>query len=220
MSRILTANETNDLLKKYGIPVIEGRVASNAEEAVGIALNIGTPVAMKLISPDISHKSDVGGVFLDVRQEEIRTTYNKIIYNVKSSYPDARIEGILVQQMAPKGYEVIVGLKKDPQFGHVVMFGLGGIFVEVYRDVSFRIVPIDKKEAFDMISEIKGYSILKGIRGRKPASIDAIVEVLLSVSKMAEKEGIVELDINPLIVNENGAIAIDARAKIERKTLI
>lgn len=220
MGRILTANETNDLLKKYGIPVIEGKIATSAEEALRIALHIGMPVAMKISSPDISHKSDVGGVVLNVKEHEVRTTYNRIIYKVKTLIPDARIEGILVQQMVPQGYEVIVGLKKDPQFGHVVMFGLGGIFVEVYKDVSFRIVPIDKREALDMISEIKAYAILKGIRGRKPANIDAIVEVLLSASRMAQKEDIIELDINPLMVNENSAIAIDARAKIERKSLI
>jgi acyl-CoA synthetase (NDP forming) len=117
--------------------------------------------------------------------------------------------------MAPPGQEVIVGLKKDPQFGHALMFGLGGIFVEVYRDVSFRVVPVEKRDALLMISEIKGYSILKGIRGRKPADIDAIADVLVAVSGMAEKKNIIELDINPLIVSENGALAVDARAMVE-----
>jgi len=129
--------------------------------------------------------------------------------------PSARIEGILVQQMALQGHELIVGLKKDAQFGHALMFGLGGIFVEVYKDVSFRVVPIEKSEALDMISQIRGYPILKGIRGRKPANIEAIAHVLVSVSQMAQKENIIELDINPLIVNETGAIAVDARAMIE-----
>lgn len=213
--KILTEHETKKLLAKYGIPVTKEQIATSADEALAIALNIGTPVAMKISSPDISHKSDVGGVALNVSREEVRTTYNEIISRIKKAAPDAKIEGILVQQMAPTGHEVIVGLKKDEQFGHALMFGLGGIFVEVYRDVSFRVVPIEKREALDMISEIKGYPILKGIRGRKPADIEAIADVLVSVSEMAEKEGIVELDINPLIVSESGAIAVDARAMVE-----
>ena len=213
--KILTEHETKKLLAKYGIPVTKEQIATSADEALAIALNIGTPVAMKISSPDIPHKSDVGGVALNVSREEVRTTYNKIISRIKKAVPDAKIDGILVQQMAPAGHEAIVGLKKDEQFGHALMFGLGGIFVEVYRDVSFRVVPIEKREALEMISEIKEYPILKGIRGRKPADIEAIADVLVSVSEMAEKENIIELDINPLIVSESGAIAVDARAMVE-----
>lgn len=215
MSKILTEHETKKLLAKYGIPVTKGQIATSADEALAIALRIGTPVAMKISSPDISHKSDVGGVALNVSREEVRTTYNEIISRIKKAAPNANIGGILVQQMAPPGHEIIVGLKKDAQFGHALMFGLGGIFVEVYKDVTFRVVPIKKREALDMISEIKGYPILKGIRGRKPADIGAIASVLVSVSEMAEKENIVELDINPLVVSESGAIAVDARAMVE-----
>ncbi len=215
MSKILTEHEAKNLLAKYGIPVTKGQIAATADEALAIALQLGTPVAMKISSPDISHKSDVGGVALNVRREEVRTTYNEIISRIKKAAPNANIDGILVQQMAPAGHETIVGLKKDAQFGHALMFGLGGIFVEVYKDVSFRVVPIDKSDALDMISEIKGYPILKGIRGRKPADIEAIARVLMSVSDLAEKENIIELDINPLIVNESGAVAVDARALVE-----
>ncbi|MFA4935764.1 MAG: acetate--CoA ligase family protein [Candidatus Methanoperedens sp.] len=215
ISKILTEHEAKKLLAKYGIPVTKEQIAESADEALAIALQIGTPVAMKISSPDISHKSDVGGVALNVKREEVRTTYNEMKSRIKKTVPDAKIEGILVQQMAPAGHEIIVGLKKDAQFGHALMFGLGGIFVEVYKDVSFRVVPIEKREALDMISEIKGYPILRGIRGRKPADIEAIVRVLVSVSDMAEKENIIELDINPLIVNESGAIAVDARAMVE-----
>lgn len=213
--KILTENMAKGLLKKYGIPVTEGMIANNADEALKVAEEIGTPVAMKISSPDISHKTDVGGVALNVRKEDVVATYSEIMTSVKKAVPGANIEGILVQQMAPPGHEVIVGLKKDAQFGHALMFGLGGIFVEVYRDVSFRIVPIGKKEALDMISEIIGYPILKGIRGRKPADIDAIADVLVSVSEMAEIEKIIELDINPLIVTESGAVAVDARAMVD-----
>ncbi len=215
MSKILTEHGAKNLLANYGIPVTKGQIAATADEALAIALHLGTPVAMKISSPDISHKSDVGGVALNVRREDVRTTYNEIISRIKKAAPDANIEGILVQQMAPPGHETIVGLKKDAQFGHALMFGLGGIFVEVYRDVSFRVAPIDKSDALDMISEIKGYPILKGIRGRKPADIEAIARVLMSVSDLAEKENIIELDINPLIVSESGAVAVDARALVE-----
>ncbi|MFA4956306.1 MAG: acetate--CoA ligase family protein [Candidatus Methanoperedens sp.] len=215
MSLILTEHEAKKLLAKYGIAITKESIAQNADEAYAIASQIGTPVAMKISSPDISHKSDVGGVELNIEADDAKATYDKIISRIKKAVPDARIEGILVQQMAPPGHEVIVGLKKDAQFGHALMFGLGGIFVEVYKDVSFRVAPIGIKEAMDMISEIKGYPILKGIRGRKPADIDAIARVLVSVSELAQKENIIELDINPLIAGETGAIAVDARALIE-----
>ncbi|MCX9085239.1 MAG: acetate--CoA ligase family protein [Candidatus Methanoperedens sp.] len=216
MSLILTEHETKKLLAKYGIAVTKESIAENSEEAFAIASQIGTPVAMKISSPDISHKSDLGGVELNVVASDAKATYEAILSRIKKAAPDARIEGILVQQMAPSGHEMIVGLKKDAQFGYALMFGLGGIFVEVYKDVSFRVVPIGMKEAMDMISQIKGYPILKGIRGRKPADINAIATVLVSVSEMAQKENIIELDINPLIAGEDGAIAVDARAMIER----
>ncbi len=213
--RLLTEHEAKKILARYNVPVTKESIAQSDKEALAIALHIGTPVAMKISSPDIPHKSDVGGVVLNVTRELVGTTYNRMISNIKKAVPDATIEGVLVQQMAPPGHEVIVGLKKDAQFGHALMFGLGGIFVEVYRDVSFRVTPIEKREALEMISEIKGYPVLKGIRGKKPADIEAISRVLMSVSDMAEKENIVELDINPLIVSETGAIAADARAMVE-----
>ncbi|MDP3105348.1 MAG: acetate--CoA ligase family protein [Candidatus Methanoperedens sp.] len=213
--KILTEFEAKKILSKYGITVTQGSIAKSEDEASSIASGMGYPVAMKISSPDISHKSDVGGVVLNVKKEDLRSAYSDMISRVRKAVPGANIEGVLVQQMAPQGHEVIVGLKKDAQFGHALMFGLGGIFVEVYKDVSFRVTPIDKKEALEMISEIKGYPILKGIRGRKPADIDAVAQVLVSVSEMAEKENIIELDINPLIVGEKGAIAVDARAMVE-----
>ena len=214
--RILTEHEAKKVLSKYGIPVTQGSIAKSADEAFRIASSFGFPVAMKISSPDISHKSDVGGVVLNIKKEEVKAAYSDMISRISTAVPGANIEGVLVQQMAPSGHEIIVGLKKDAQFGHALMFGLGGIFVEIYKDVSFRVTPIDKKEALEMISEIKGYPILKGIRGRKPADIDAVAKVLVSVSEMAQKENIIELDINPLIVGEKGAIAVDARAMVEK----
>ncbi len=215
--KILTEHEAKKLLSKYGIPVTQGSIAKTADEASSIASRIGFPVAIKISSPDISHKSDVGGVILNVGKEDLKAAYSDMISRVRKAVPDANIEGVLVQQMAPPGHEVIVGLKKDAQFGHALMFGLGGIFVEVYKDVSFRVAPIDKKEALEMISEIRGYPILKGIRGRKPADIDAAAQVLVCVSEMAQMENIIELDINPLMVDEKGAVAVDARAMVEDK---
>ncbi len=212
---ILTEHEAKKLLAKYGIPVTQGSIAKSEDEAFRIASSIGFPVAMKISSPDISHKSDVGGVVLNVKKEDVKSSYSNMISRVRKAVPGANIEGVLVQQMAPQGHEVIVGLKKDAQFGHALMFGLGGIFVEVYKDVSFRVTPIDIKEALEMISEIKGYQILKGIRGRKPADVNAVAKVLVSVSEIAEKENIIELDINPLMVGEKGAVAVDARAMVE-----
>ncbi|MDO8728037.1 MAG: acetate--CoA ligase family protein [Candidatus Methanoperedens sp.] len=214
--KILTEHETKKVLSKYGIMVTQESLAKSSDEAFSIASTIGFPVAMKISSPDISHKSDVGGVVLNIKKEDVKTAFSDMISRIKKAVPGANIEGVLVQQMAPSGHEVIVGLKKDAQFGHALMFGLGGIFVEIYKDVSFRVTPIDKKEALEMISEIKGYPILKGIRGKKPADIDAVAQVLVSVSEMAQKENIVELDINPLIVGEIGAIAVDARAMVEK----
>ena len=214
--RILTEHEAKKVLSKYGIPVTQGSIAKSADEAFRIVSSIGFPVAMKISSPDISHKTDVGGVVLNIKKEEVKAAYSDMISRISTAVPGANIEGVLVQQMSPSGHEVIVGLKKDAQFGHALMFGLGGIFVEIYKDVSFRVTPIDKKEALEMISEIKGYPILKGIRGRKPADIDAVAKVLVSVSEMAQKENIIELDINPLIVGEKGAIAVDARAMVEK----
>ncbi|TRZ92413.1 MAG: acetyl-CoA synthetase [Methanosarcinales archaeon] len=214
--KILTEHEAKKVLSKYGIPVTQGSIAKSAEEAFRIASSIGFPVAMKISSPDISHKSDVGGVVLNIKKGDVKAAFSDMITRIKKAAPGANIEGVLVQQMAPSGHEVIVGLKKDAQFGHALMFGLGGIFVEIYKDVSFRVTPIDKKEALEMISEIKGYPILKGIRGRKPADIDAVAQVLVSVSEMAQIENIIELDINPLIVGEKGAIAVDARAMVEK----
>jgi len=214
MNAILTENEAKKLLARYGIPVTKGNVAGSPDEAYEIAADLEGVVAMKISSPDIPHKSDIGGVILNVKKEEVMSVYQEIISRAKKAVPQANIEGILVQEMAPAGHEVIVGLKKDAQFGHALMFGPGGIFVEVYKDVSFRVIPVEMKGALMMISEIKGYPILKGFRGKKPADIEAIARVLVCVSEMAEKENILELDINPLIASERGAVAVDARAMI------
>jgi acyl-CoA synthetase (NDP forming) len=209
--------EAKTICIEYGIPVTKFRVAKTAEEAVNIAEEIGYPTVLKIVSPDVIHKFDVGGVLLDLKSpEDIRDAYKKILENVKKHKPEAKIKGILVQEMAPSSTEVIVGSTKDPQFGPALMFGLGGIFVEVLKDVTFRIAPITERDAREMITEVKAYPILKGYRNQPPADIDAIVKILLKTSKLVmDHQEIKELDLNPIMVYEKGAKTVDARIILE-----
>ena len=209
----VSTDQLHDIFMEYGIPLVQKTTAASSQEAVEAANKIHYPVVMKISSPDISHKTDVGGILLDIKSdEEIEKAYLVMMDSVKKKVPEARIDGVIIQKMAESGLEVIVGAKLDPQFGHVIMFGLGGIFVEVYKDVSFRVTPIDQKTARDMILEIKASSIIQGTRGQEPVDIDAIINVITGLSRMLEKNpDIIELDINPLIVYPHGAIAVDAR---------
>ncbi len=173
---------------------------------------------MKIVSDDIVHKSDVGGVILDVSSDEdVRKTYATIVENVLKIKPETTIKGIQVSKMISSGEEVILGIKRDPSFGPVIMFGLGGLYVEVFRDVSFRVAPVDESIADSMIKQIKSYKILNGIRGRAPRDIAAIKECLMRLSQLAiDCPQIEEMDINPLIVlNEGmGCLVADARIKL------
>ena len=213
----LLEQEAITVCKEYGIPITELRIATSAEEAAKYSKEIGYPVVLKIISPDILHKTDVGGVILNINnKEEVREAYNQIIEAVKNHKPDAKIDGILIQEMAPPSTEVIIGGIKDPQFGQTIMFGLGGTFVEVMKDVSFRIAPITKEDAQEMITEIKAYPILKGYRGQSPRDIDAIIEILLDTSRLVmDNQNIKELDLNPVIVYSKGAKTVDARIILE-----
>jgi len=209
--------EAKIVCMEYGIPVTRFKVAGTPEEAVKFAEGIGYPVVLKIVSPDIIHKFDVGGVVLNLKSpSEVKDAYQNIIKNAKNHKPDARILGVLVQEMAPTSTEVIVGATKDPQFGPALMFGLGGIFVEVLKDVTFRIAPITEPDAREMITEVKAYPILKGYRGQPPADIDAIVNILLNTSKLVmDHQEIKELDLNPIMVYEKGAKTVDARIILE-----
>ncbi|MEM2319763.1 MAG: acetate--CoA ligase family protein [Candidatus Bathyarchaeia archaeon] len=211
--RYLLEHEAKAICQKYGIPVTRFGVAGSAEEAAKIAEEIGFPVVLKIVSPDIVHKYDVGGVVLNLKSaDEVINAYNQIIANVRKRRPEARIDGVNVQEMAPPSTEVIVGAVKDPQFGPVLMFGLGGIFVEVLKDVTYRVAPIKEDDALEMVNEIKASPILKGYRGLPPADVNAIVEILLNASKMMmENQEIRELDLNPIMVYEKGAKTVDAR---------
>jgi acyl-CoA synthetase (NDP forming) len=215
--KFLLEPEAKTICMEYGIPVTKFRVAKTAEEAVKFAEEIGYPIVLKIVSPDVIHKFDVGGVVLDLKSsKDIRNAYKKILESVKKHKPKAKIRGILVQEMAPSSTEVIVGSTKDPQFGPALMFGLGGVFVEVLKDVTFRIAPITEQDAREMITEVKAYPILKGYRGQPPADIDSIVKILLSTSRLVmDHQEIKELDLNPIMVYKKGAKTVDARIILE-----
>jgi acetyl-CoA synthetase (ADP-forming) len=209
--------EAKRLCSLYGLPVTRFEVAQSEEEAVEAAKRIGFPVVLKVISPQVLHKSDVGGVVLNLSDNEgVKEAYRRIIKNVEARVPGAVIEGILVQEMAPSSTEVIVGATKDPTFGPTIMFGLGGIFVEILRDVSFRLVPIDRADAEEMIREIKAYKILEGTRGMPKADKEALIDILLKTSDMLmDCPEIKELDLNPILVYRRGAKIVDARVILE-----
>jgi acetyl-CoA synthetase (ADP-forming) len=215
--KFLLEPEAKIVCKKYGIPVTDFKLAKNEAEAVKFAAEIGYPIVLKIVSPDIIHKSDVGGVVVGLKTaKDVRNAYKQILGNVKKHKADAKIVGVLVQEMAPSSTEVIVGAIKDPQFGPAIMFGLGGIFVEVLKDVTFRIAPITEDEAREMITEVKAYPLLKGYRNMPPADIEAIVQILLNASRLVmEHQEIKELDLNPIMVYEKGAKTVDARIILE-----
>jgi acetyl-CoA synthetase (ADP-forming) len=215
--KYLLEPEAKTVCIEYGIPVTKFEVAKNEAETVKFADKIGYPVVLKIVSPDILHKSDVGGVIIDLKTAtDVRKAYKQIVENVQKHKKDARIAGVLVQEMAPSGTEVIVGAIKDPQFGPTVMFGLGGIFVEVLKDVTFRVAPLTEEEACEMITEVKAYPLLKGYRNTPPADTGAIITILLKTSKLVmEHQEIKELDLNPIMVYEKGAKTVDARIILE-----
>ena len=193
------------------------KIAKSVEEAENYSQEIGYPTVFKIISPDVIHKFDVGGVILGINsREDAKIAYNKIIENVKTHKPNAKIDGILVQEMAPSSTEVIVGAIKDPQFGPIIMFGLGGTFVEVMKDVSFKIAPITEEEAKEMITEIKAYPILQGYRGQSPRDLKEIINILLNTSRLVmDYPEIKELDLNPVMIYSKGAKTVDARIILE-----
>lgn len=214
---LLTEFESKELLKKAGIPVVETRLAATKKEALELAAKLGFPVALKIASSDVVHKSDAGGVRLGLKNlTQVGKAYTEIMSAIHAAYPKARIQGITVQKMARPGTEVIIGMSKDAQFGPVLMFGLGGILVEILKDVSFRIVPLTKRDAADMVREIKGFPVLNGYRGHEPADINALEELILKVSAFVDKHReIKELDLNPVFAYRDGALAVDARIVLE-----
>lgn len=214
---ILTEIESKKIIREESIAVVESRLAMTKKEARDLAAGLGFPVAVKVVSPDITHKSDIGGVVLNLENAtQVGKAYDQLMARAKESAPDARVWGVSVQKMARPGVEVAAGMSKDVQFGPVLMFGLGGVFVEVLKDVSFRIVPLSARDAGQMVREIKGYPVLEGYRGRERVDIDALEDVLLKLSGFVERTPqIKELDLNPIIVNSDGAVVADARVILE-----
>jgi len=206
-----------ELLAAYGVAVPRSVVVPGVAEVVAALGKLNLPVVVKVMSPDILHKSEARAVRLNITSsEELAMACEEILANARAYKKDARIEGFLVEEMAPAGQEIVVGGVRDPQFGPLVMVGLGGIFVEVLADVSFRICPITRRDAGEMLDELKGAALLRGARGRGPVSRTAIVDVLLKIGGeggllMTHAQDIAEADINPVVVSEHGAVAVDAR---------
>ena len=202
---------------EYDIPVTKFELAKNEREAVEFAEKIGYPVVLKIVSPDIIHKSDAGGVMVNLKSKvEVKNAYGQILENAKKYKATAKIVGVLVQEMAPQSTEIIVGAIKDPQFGQTLMFGLGGIFVELFKDVTFRVAPITQEDAREMVTEVKAYPVLTGYRNSPPADIDAIINILLNTSRLVmDNPEIKELDLNPIMAYGNGAKTVDARIILE-----
>lgn len=201
------------LFADYGLPVPDYKLVKTQEEALEAARQIGFPVVLKIVSPDILHKSDAGGVKLGLSTAgETAAAFKEIMSNIGKKASKAKVEGILVAGNAPGGTECIVGMTKDPQFGPALMFGLGGVFVELMKDVSFRVLPLTREDAENMIKETKACRLLKGLRGEAPGDIQALIDFLLKTASLIEKNPqIKEIDVNPLLVCETGVMILDAR---------
>ena len=215
--KALLETEAKTICMEYAIPVTKFKLAKIESEAAEFAEELGFPVVLKIVSPDIIHKSDAGGVMVNLKSNvEVQDAYRKILENAKKYKATAKIAGVLVQEMAPQSTEVIIGAIKDTQFGQTLMFGLGGIFVELLKDVTFRVAPITREDAHEMVTEVKAYPLLKGYRNTPPADIDAIINILLSTSKLImDYPEIKELDLNPIMAYADGAKTVDARIILE-----
>ncbi len=216
--RALNEIDAKLLLAAAGVPVTPTELAASGAEAVAIAERIGFPVALKIVSADIAHKSDVGGVRLGLATPwDVGGAFDSIMQSVRGAQPAARLDGVAVQPMAPAGgVEVIVGVSVDAQFGHVIMCGLGGVLVEVLEDVSFRLLPLQRRDARQMWAELRGRRVIEGVRGRPACDVAALEELFLCVSRLIERRPDVrELDLNPVLVYPCGVLAVDARALLE-----
>jgi acyl-CoA synthetase (NDP forming) len=214
---VLTEIESKQLIAHAGIPTVEAKLATTKRQAVALSKEIGFPVVLKLISPDVIHKSDSGGVKLGLANAtQVGLAYSEVLAAAKQANPGAEIRGVSLQRMARHGTEVIVGMSKDAQFGPVLMFGLGGVFVEILEDVAFGIVPLLPRDASRMIEEIKGSALLRGHRGQPAADLGALEEILLRLSDLVDRTPeIKEVDLNPIFAYRDGAVAADARVILE-----
>lgn len=210
---LLSEVEAKAMLAEFGVAVTDTRLAASVDEAAAIAAELGYPVALKVVADEITHKTDVGGVELGIADaDELRAAAGRIHEAVAAAAPGVAPAGLSVQPMAAPGTEVILGITQDQQFGPVLMFGLGGVFVELLKDVAFRVVPLEPRDASEMIREIQGFPVLEGFRGAEPADLAAIERMLLQLSEFAESHPeVAELDLNPVFARADGAIAVDAR---------
>ena len=215
--KTLLETEAKTICDQYRIPVTKFKLSRNEKEATTHAEQIGYPIVLKIISPDVIHKSDAGGVIINLKNaQEVKMGYRKIVENVTKYNSHAKIVGVLVQEMAPQATEVIIGAIKDPQFGQTVMIGLGGIFVEILKDVNFRVAPLTRQDAFEMITKLKAFPVLKGYRNTPPADINALVDILCNTSHLViDHPEIKELDLNPVMAYHTGAKTVDARIILE-----
>lgn len=215
MERLLLGMDALDFLAKEGFPVLKSGLAKDANEAASIASEIGFPVALKVSSPDVIHKTETGGIMVALRDAgETREAFKKITDTFISDNPGKRLAGVIVQKMG-SGLELIVGLLKDQQFGPVLMFGIGGIFVEAMKDVSFRCIPIDARDAKEMVEELRAYRVLKNPR-KEMIDLSVIENFLLQISRLVEKHhNIYEMDINPVFISSTGISVCDVRIKID-----
>ena len=214
---VLTEIEAKQVFTEAGINCTDTRLARTKEDAVSLSEEIGFPVVLKISSVNITHKSDAGGVKVNLKDKvEVENAFDMIMRSAREKFPDADIEGISVQRMAKSGTEIIIGMIKDAQFGPVLMFGLGGILVEVLKDVAFRIVPLEKRDASEMIKEIKGYKLLEGYRGQDPVDIPYLEDMLVKLSLFVDNTPeIKEIDMNPVFAYKDGAVVVDARIVLE-----
>ncbi len=215
---LLMEIESKELLSQIGINTVTTVLATSREDAVKKSREMGFPVGLKIASVDVVHKSDAGGVKLNLKTaEEAGQAYDEIIASIKKHLPEARIQGAAVQKMARPGIEVIIGMSKDLQFGPVLMFGLGGVMVEVIKDVALRVAPLSPRDAREMIREIRGYKMLTGFRGQPPVDTATLENWLLKLSRFViETPEIKEIDLNPIFAYSDGAVAVDARVILEK----
>jgi acetyl-CoA synthetase (ADP-forming) len=206
--------ESKQLMKEIGITTTDFQVAKNSKEAIKAASEIGFPIVMKILSPQIIHKTDAGGVKLNINSDkEVEKAFKEILANAKKYDSKAEIRGVLIEKMVKPSTEIIIGVTRDPTFGPAIMFGLGGIFVELLKDVSFRIAPIKREDAHEMIHEIKALPMLQGFRGGPNVKLELIVDVLMKISQLTIDfiDDILEIDLNPIFAYENKILAVDAR---------
>jgi acyl-CoA synthetase (NDP forming) len=213
----LGMSELETVLTSYGTAVLPSKAVETAEEAATAAERLGFPVALKLRSPDISHKTDVGGVCLGLQTPaEVAAATTAMLARVRAARPEARIDGVLVQPMAPHGKELLLGMIRDPQFGPMVVVGFGGIYVEILKDTAARLCPLDRCEALDMLAELRMAPLLDGARGEPPVNKDRLAEAICRFAQLAvDATDVAELEVNPLVAGPDGVVAVDARARME-----